>query len=164
MRANRGRSASHARRLVGAIVASILLLGLVPAHADTKGDIEAAKRKLADLQQQISTAEAHLADVQHQEALQRDRLTALQGEMNALAAKIDQAQNANDATRGQMVETQQALEATRAKYATLRDRLDQRARLTYEMGPASSLGVILGSSNIGQLSDRLEFVDRKLAA
>ncbi|HXJ62830.1 MAG TPA: peptidoglycan DD-metalloendopeptidase family protein [Actinomycetota bacterium] len=160
MRANRGRSASHARRLVGAVVASILLLGLVPAHADTKGDIEAAKRKLADLQQQISTAEAHLADVQHQEALQRDRLTALQGEMNALAAKIDQAQNAYDATRGQMVETQQALEATRAKYATLRDRLDRRARLTYEMGPASSLGVILGSSNIGQLSDRLEFVDQ----
>jgi murein DD-endopeptidase MepM/ murein hydrolase activator NlpD len=28
------------------------------------------------------------------------------------------------------------------------------------MGPASSLGVILGSSNVGQLSDRLEFVDQ----
>ena len=98
--------------------------------------------------------------MQQQEATQRDRLTALQSEMNVLATKIDQAQNAYDATKGEMVQTQQALEATRAKYASLRARLDERARLTYEMGPASSLGVILGSSNVGELSDRLEFVDQ----
>jgi peptidoglycan hydrolase CwlO-like protein len=164
MRANRGRSATNARRLIGAFVASILLLGVVPAMAattgNTKGDLEVAKRQLATLETQIQAAESHLAEVQQQEADARARLATLQGQLNDLAVKIDHAQNAYDATKGQMVETQQALQATKAKYAALRNRLDHRARIAYEMGPASSLGVILGSTNVGQLSDRLEFVDQ----
>jgi len=160
MRANRGRSASLARRLMGASVAALLLLGVLPAHADTKSDLAAAKRRLATLEQQIQTAEAHLADVQQQEADQRARLATLQGELNDLANKIDKAQNALDATKGEMVQTQEALRTTRDKYASLRARLDERARMQYEMGPISSLGVILGSSDVGDLSDRLEFVDQ----
>src|SRR5690242_18582625 len=152
MRANRGRSATRARRFVGAFIAALLLLGVVPALADTtgntKGDLAAAKRQLASLETEIQAAEARLAIVQQQEADARARLATLQGQLNDLAVKIDHAQNAYDATRGQMDETMQALRATKARYASLRDRLDQRARLTYEMGPASSLGVILGSTNV----------------
>jgi peptidoglycan hydrolase CwlO-like protein len=160
MRANRGRSAATARRLIGVSVAAILLLGVVPAVADTKGDLAAAKHQLASLEQEIQAAEARLATVQQQEADARARLATLQGELNDLAVKIDHAQNAYDATKGQMVETQKALAATKAKYAKLRNRLDERARISYEMGPASSLGVILGSTDVGELSDRLEFVDQ----
>jgi peptidoglycan hydrolase CwlO-like protein len=149
---------------VGAFVAALLLLGVVPALADTtgntKGDLDAAKRQLATLETEIQSAEAHLAAVQQQESDARARLATLQGQLNDLAVKIDHAQNAYDATKGQMDETLLALKATKARYATLRNRLDRRARITYEMGPASSLGVILGSTNVGDLSDRLEFVDQ----
>src|SRR6266536_1581081 len=101
MRANRGRSHGRARRfrrLVGAVVAAVLLMGVVPAGADTKGQLAAAKQRLTDLEHQIQSQEAQLADIQQQEAAQRARLDALQGELNDLAVKLDHAQNAYDAT------------------------------------------------------------------
>ncbi len=163
MRANRGRSfgrARRVRRLVGAVVVAVLLMGVVPAGADTKDDLAAAKQRLVDLQQQIQSQEAQLADIQQQEAAQRARLDALQGELNDLAVKLDHAQNAYDATLGQVAETEASLKAAKARYRALRGRLDERARAAYEMGPASSLGIILGSSSVGELSDKLEFVNQ----
>jgi peptidoglycan hydrolase CwlO-like protein len=115
---------------------------------------------LSQLEQEIQASQDQLAAIQGQVADQQARLTVLQGELNDLAVKLDKAQNAYDATRGQVVETEAALAETRARYNALRDRLDERARAAYEMGPASSLGLILGSTTVGDLSDRLEFVDQ----
>ncbi|MFL5797581.1 MAG: murein hydrolase activator EnvC family protein [Actinomycetota bacterium] len=163
MRANRGRSHGRARRLrrlVGAVVAAVLLMGVVPAGADTKSQLSAAKQRLVDLQHQITSQEAQLADIQQQEAAQRSRLDALQGEMNDLAVKLDHAQNAYDATVAQVAETEASLQVAKNRYRALRGRLDARARAAYEMGPASSLGIILGSATVGELSDKLEFVNQ----
>jgi peptidoglycan hydrolase CwlO-like protein len=163
MRANRGRSQGRvrrARRLLGALLAGILLMGVVPAGADTKSDLQAAKDRLSALEGQLQDQEARLAVLQQQEAAQRARLETLQGELNDLAVKLDHAQNAYDATVGQVKETEAGLRAAQARYRALRARLDERARASYEMGPASSLGLILGSSSVADLSDRLEFVNQ----
>src|SRR6476660_7983695 len=98
MRANRGRSAGNARRLLGVLVAALLLLGVVPAGADTKHDLEAAKARLSQLEQEIQASQDQLAAIQGQVADQQARLIVLQGELNDLAVKLDHAQNAYDAT------------------------------------------------------------------
>src|SRR3954451_3690122 len=160
MRANRGPPVAAARRFVGALIAALLLLGVLPAGADTKDDLAAARHRLGELEAQISEQQAHLADIQEEVAAQQDRLATIKGELTDLAVKLDHAQNALDATKGQVAETQAALDATRKHYAALRNRLDHRARVAYEMGPASSIGLLLGSTTVGELSDRLEFVDQ----
>ena len=98
MPANRGRSAASARRVVGALVAALLLLGVIPAGADTKSDLAAARQRLAELQRQNEVQQAHLADIQEQVAAQEDRLAVLKGELTDLAVQLDKAQNALDAT------------------------------------------------------------------
>ena len=162
MRANRGRSRAAARRLTGAVVAVLLLFGMLataPASADTKSELKAARARLAELEREIDGAGARLDALQQEMDDQRARLGSLQQDLNALAVKLDEAQNAYDATVGQVVETQGRIEDAQDRLAELQSRLDQRARSAYEDGPASSLGFILGSTSLTDLSDRLEFAN-----
>src|SRR5437764_153897 len=53
----------------------------------------------------------------------------------------------------------EVLAQDRQRYNAIRNRLNQRAADAYMEGPASGLDALLGSSTIGQVADRFEFLD-----
>jgi peptidoglycan hydrolase CwlO-like protein len=160
VRANRGRSAGRARRLAGVLLAVAMLAALGPgAGADTKSDLEHAKARLAELETQIDAQRSRLAVLQQQAAAQRARLEAIQTELNRMAARIDRAQGRYEQTRQQIHDILAQLREARARYEDLRGRLNERARAAYEQGPAGGLDLILGSTSLADLSDRVAFVD-----
>jgi peptidoglycan hydrolase CwlO-like protein len=151
--------------VVARLLAGLLLLGLVAvpgggAAAGTRGHLEQARHELSSLEGQIHAQRARLDALEGQIRAQEGRLQALQDQLNALAARIDRAQARYEQTRGQIEVTQALLRQARAKLRAVQGRLDARARTAYEVGPAGSLQLLLGSASISELSDRVEFVDQ----
>jgi len=160
VRANRGRSGGRARRVAGVLLSVAMLAALGPgAGADTKSDLEHAKARLAELEKQIDAQRSRLAVLQQQTAAQRARLDSIQAELNRMAARIDRAQGRYEQTRQQVLDILAQLREARARYEHLRGRLSERARAAYEQGPAGGLDLILGSTSLADLSDRVAFVD-----
>jgi murein DD-endopeptidase MepM/ murein hydrolase activator NlpD len=122
------------RRVFVIVFAASLGLATLPTlgRADTAGDLQAAKARLA-------TAQA---------------------ELNRLAASFDAAltrdantQAAIETVRGQMASTQ-------ARQDSLRVALSAQARAAYESGGIDTLALLLTSSSFSQFSDRIEFLRR----
>jgi septal ring factor EnvC (AmiA/AmiB activator) len=130
------------------------------AGADTKSDLAHAKARLGELEKQIDAQRSRLAVLQQQTVAQRARLEAIQAELNRMAARIDRARGRYEQTRQQIREILAQLDAARARYDDLRAQLNQRARAAYEQGPAGGLDLILGSTSLADLSDRVAFVDQ----
>jgi murein DD-endopeptidase MepM/ murein hydrolase activator NlpD len=105
-------------------------LGLSPALADTKDDLDDAKAELADIQ-------AELDDATYAWTAAMSRLDQTRAEM-ALA-------------RGRITDLESRL-------SRIERRLERRAVLAYTAGPASTIDALLSSSSFSEFSDRLEFL------
>ena len=154
---------SNARRAAIAVLVLALAWTLAPgAQADTQEDLDAARAKLASLEARIQT--------------NRDRLKDIDGQVRRLGARMDRlalrllgAQDRFDRVQTQAMTTRAELDAAQEDFRTVRGELDDRAREAYQQGPAGSLAWLLGSANINDLNDRLEFItelsndDRALA-
>jgi peptidoglycan LD-endopeptidase LytH len=161
MRANRGRSVSVGARFVAVGLAASMFAGLVQvAQADTKTELAQARSRLSQLERQIAAQHDRLKSLQQQTAAQRAKLDALQAELDRLAARVDEAQSRLAETQRAIAAVQSQLDRARAEHARLKSRLDLRARLNYERGPGGTLLLILGSATVGELSDRLQFMDQ----
>ncbi len=147
MRANRGRSASFRRRLVGVAVASVLLL---MAFAPTAG---------AGLKQSLDEAKARLAELKRQIGAQQAVLDALSAQAAAIAMQIDEHQAVYEQVTAQLQQTQVELDAANRRFQAVLDQLNQRVREAYMQGPGSPVEFLLGATSLADLSDRLEFVD-----
>ena len=141
-----------------------LLCGLLAAPpgalASTKTQLARARTSLAQAERSIRSAGARLRAIERQERVARKRLSALQGSLNGLAARVERAQIRYSSLRQQVRDTQARIRQAERSYHRLRSRLSQWARISYEQGPASELGIVLQSNSLADLSDRLEFVDR----
>ena len=135
-------------------------LGAGQAAASTKGQLAQARRSLAQAERSIHSAANRLRAIQRQESTARKRLSGLQGSLDALAARVEQAQIRYSSLQQQVRDTQARIDQARRSYQRLRARLSQWARISYEQGPASELGIVLQSTSLADLSDRLEFVNR----
>ncbi|HWO70704.1 MAG TPA: peptidoglycan DD-metalloendopeptidase family protein [Actinomycetota bacterium] len=146
MRADRGRSEHHLRRLGGVGVALLLLGSLVPAAAAqvTRQDVQEARAKVRRLTAQIESL--------------RSRVDALGREADRIATRLYEAEIRWEQTTAELNEVRDRLERARDRYAALRARLDQRAREAFMMGPGNSIEFLLGATSLTDLSDRLEFV------
>jgi peptidoglycan LD-endopeptidase LytH len=117
------------------VLAAILVGGLFarPTFAQSTEDrLEAAKRRLAQVQ-----AEAQKATVAYEEAHE------------ALILTRDQI----DATRA-------ALSRARTRIGGLQDQLDDRAREAYQLGPTNTWDLLLEAEDFSEFSDRLVYLDR----
>jgi len=134
----------------------MLLFGtLVPlgAHADTKKDLEKAKKELSALVDKINGEKDDLAALEKQ-------LSAAQADLNESAVAIDAAQSKYGLLEGKVMALRRAYDEANRRYHRVRNQLNARARYAYERGPAGDLSLLLGSTTIGQLSDRVEFMGR----
>jgi murein DD-endopeptidase MepM/ murein hydrolase activator NlpD len=130
----RQEAATTARRgLTRCLLALGLLagaVGLSPALADTKHDLDAAKAELAQAQ----------------------------GELNQATARLNEAVTRLDATKAEMLATRVRISGIERKLQRIDDRLARRAVVAFTSGPASTIDLLLSSSSFTEFSDRLEFL------
>lgn len=105
-------------------------LGLSPALADTKQDLERAKAELADAQAEL------------------DRATAA---WNAAIVRLDQ-------TKAEVLETRVRIAGIERRLERIDARLTRRAVIAFTNGPASTIDLLLSSASFTEFSDRLEFL------
>lgn len=120
--------ATFTRGLVLALAVGVL--GLTPALATTKDELDAAKADLAKIQAELddatyawTAAMSRLDQTRSEITLARSRIGDLQGRLDRIDA-----------------------------------RLQRRAVLAYTVGPASTLDALLSSTSFSEFSDRLEFL------
>lgn len=106
------------------------VLGLSPALADTKDELDDAKAELAQIQADLDEAAAA---------------------WSAAQARLGQTQQDMSIVRSRIGELQHRLDVVNA-------RLQARAALAFTAGPASSIEALLSSSSFSEFSDRLEFL------
>jgi len=142
------------RRAVVALLALVVLVALAPsAGANTKKDLAKAKTKLDALITRINDEQQQLDGLQA-------KLHAAQADLNASADAIDAAQSQYGILENKIMGIRAAYEHTKAHYRRVRTELNARARQAYEQGPAAEFTFLLGSENLADLSDRVEFMGR----
>jgi murein DD-endopeptidase MepM/ murein hydrolase activator NlpD len=154
MDGTRTRSRATLRRAGVSVLAVVLLCALaVGAQADTKQELDKAKRQLSALVDKINGEKGQLAGLE-------SKLHAAQADLNASAEAIDTAQSRYGIIQGKVMAIREAYANARGRYLRLRHQLDQRARTAYENGPAAELTLVLGADSLADLSDRVEFIGR----
>jgi murein DD-endopeptidase MepM/ murein hydrolase activator NlpD len=147
-------SARALRRACVAVLAVALLGALAPsASADTKKELDRAKKQLAALVVKINDEQSQL------DAL-TEQLHAAQADLNKSAEAIDAAQTSYGVLENRVMAIRQAYDHAKAHYRRVRSQLNARARQAYEQGPAAEFTFLLGSQDLGDLSDRVEFIGR----
>jgi|GEM_PF-3196129 peptidoglycan hydrolase CwlO-like protein len=144
-----GRRADGTLRATLTVIAMFALGALGPslraptARADTAAQIKQEQAKLDALLAQVASAQAQSA--------------ALQQQVSALLVRIDGTRRQIEATGAQQAATRQREDAAQGQVAAERALVDQRAAEAY-MNPLSSIDVILGSSSLADLQDRVAYV------
>ena len=105
-------------------------LGLSPALADTKQELDDAKAELARVQGELDDAVAA---------------------WSAAQSRLGQTRHDMDVVRSRIGDLQHRLDV-------VNQRLQERAALAYVVGPASSIEALLSSASFSDFSDRLEFL------
>lgn len=105
-------------------------LGVIPALAGTKDDLDAAKAELADVQAEL------------------DRATA----------RLNEAETRLYATRSDISDTRLRIRQLEDRVDGIEARLSRRAVLAFTHGPASTIDLLLSSGSFSDFSDRLEFL------
>ncbi len=126
-------STTGPRNVLRAVLATLLVTGLLvasPAFADTGSELEGAKQQLAAAQARLDQATAAWQQAISELAKTRAQLDATRVQVGHLQLRID----------------------------ALEQRLQRRAVLAFENGPASTIDVLLSSGSFTEFSDRLEFL------
>jgi len=105
-------------------------LGLSPALAGTKDQLDAAKADLAEAQ----------------------------AELNRATAAWHEATVALDQTKAEIAEAKRRIQGREARIDRIEARLSKRAVVAFANGPASTIDLLLSSSSFTEFSDRLEFL------
>ena len=105
-------------------------IGVIPAFAGTKDQLDAAKAELAKVQAEL------------------DRATA----------RWNEAESRLDSTRGEIVDTRIRIGRLEDRVQVIEDRLNRRAVIAFTNGPASTIDLLLSSGSFTDFTDRLEFL------
>jgi murein DD-endopeptidase MepM/ murein hydrolase activator NlpD len=121
------------RKFVRAMLALAMVVGAViasPAFADTKSQLDAAKRALDAAQARLDQATAAWQAAEARLSQTRDEITATRSAIDRLQRTVDRIQA----------------------------RLQRRAVLAFENGAAGTIDLLLSSSSFTEFSDRVEFL------
>ncbi len=123
-------------RSFASLLVAVAVLGAAPVLADTEGDLDSAKARLA----------------------------AAQARLNQTTATWQEAEAALDRTRGELAATRAAIGRLEARVKDIEERLAARARDAFESGPGGTIELLLSSSSFAEFSDRLEFLGNMAAS
>jgi murein DD-endopeptidase MepM/ murein hydrolase activator NlpD len=105
-------------------------LGVIPAFAGTKEQLDAAKAELAKVQAEL------------------DRATA----------RWNEAESRLDTTRAEIADTWIRIGRLEVRVRAIETRLNHRAVIAFTNGPASTIDLLLSSGSFTDFTDRLEFL------
>jgi peptidoglycan LD-endopeptidase LytH len=131
-----------------------LVLVLVAAWLLVPGDAAARSPK-----QQVELARDQLQRVEDRLARSRERLAQVQDRLFAAADEVDASESRMEAVTADLLDVRERLDHARHRYNRVQSRLDARARSAFMHPQASTLDVFLGATSLGELADRLAFVD-----
>ena len=126
--------------LVCALTASILF-----AAPTSAGGLDAARSRLAALEQQI--------------AREQSAIDAGHVRLDALGAKIGDLQATHGETQVRLLSTERLLADANLRTHELQDRLNAVAVTAFQWGPMAPFAVALGADSLGDLADRLQYFD-----
>jgi len=115
-----------------ATITVVLLAGVVvavPAHADTKSDLDAARQELQAKQSELDALTLQWQQTETKYALAQDAVRDAEAQIGALQAQL----------------------------VRLQRRLDTQVRAVYIAGGNATIGALLGSSSFQDFADRLRF-------
>ncbi|MDO4503012.1 MAG: NlpC/P60 family protein [Coriobacteriia bacterium] len=135
-----------------AFAASLLLcVSLVPAAAfatpsqEKQAEADAAKAKVAKLQEKLDEAEAEYGEAQMAQQEAQAKVDEAQTAVNNAQNKIDKAQTKID-------KAQSRINQIKKEIRELQDKIGERARNMYRSGSATILDVILNSSSFAEFA------------
>lgn len=120
------------------------------ASADTQSQLEAARVRLAQIEDDVRAQQAEL-----------DRLSTA---TDAAASRLTAAEAALEEIRAELGATRRAVDSATNRYEAIGARLGERARTMFIQGPADGLEFLLGSTSLTDLADRLEYSTAMAAA
>ena len=107
-----------------------------------------------DVQQATAKVQRLLGDIKDA----RGQLAGLQQDLAAKNAQVNDAADQLDLISAKLLSTQQQLAAAGSRYRSTIDDLNNRAAAAFMGGPSQNLGLLVGSSSLAELSDRMEFI------
>ena len=116
-------------RIIIAVAALAGVLIAVPAQADTKDDLDAAREELA----------------------------SKQADLDALTLQWQQTETAYAQAQDAAREAQRQIGTLQAQLTTLQRRFDEQVRAVYISGGNEAIGALLGSESFSDFADRLRF-------
>jgi murein DD-endopeptidase MepM/ murein hydrolase activator NlpD len=149
--AENSRARSSAPR-VAAFAAALSVVVMSGALSPVAGADPSTKERL-------EAAEAEFKQIAARIESQQDVLDRLSAEAAVLAQQFQEAESRWEQITDELRRTRAELEAARSEFATLRSRLDERAREAYMEGPGNAVEFLLGATSLSDLSDRVEFVN-----
>jgi len=138
---------SRRGRLRRFVAAAVGLALLVPAGAG------------AQLQDKLEEARAKVKAIKKDLDAARARQEALKADVLSINRQWAQANAQKQAIDGQVESTEEGVEESEDEIGVLQIRLNERARDVYIQGPAGVVEVVLESSSITDLTDRVTFMD-----
>ncbi len=109
-------------------------------------------------QEQLEAAKKRLRQIDNQLATQQSRLDAVRAEVTSITTQIQQATAQYEDIQAQIRETKGVIKRKSGRVNRLQGRLDERAREAYMRGPGGVLEIILEAESLADLSDRVTFL------
>ncbi len=116
-------------RVIVAVAALAGVLIAVPAHADTKDDLDAAREELA----------------------------SKQAELDALTLQWQQTETAYAQAQDAVHDAQEQIGTLQAQLVKIQRQFDKQVRSVYISGGSGAIGALLGSESFSDFADRLRF-------
>lgn len=133
------------RRAVAAIAATALIaVGGIATASPSQDDVDDAYARAKELLRQARAA--------------RQQVEATAVRVRAIAERIAQQEGEVEALTAELLQTEEVIDEMRARFHEISALLNERAVEAYMSGPGSTIGILLGSESMVELSDRLEFV------
>ena len=110
-------------------------------------------------QEKLNRAEAQVEQIKKELARQQGRLELVQREINAITIRLSEALRQREAIQEQMQLTEGLITKKERREGRLQGRLNARARDVYMNGPIGTLEFVLTAESLGDLSDRISFLD-----
>ncbi len=144
---DRTRRASHARisLVMAALIALFLLPGPAVGASSTAHQLNAAKGKLKRILQAIQ--------------VDRGTVDSLQAQLDHLNSQVALGQANLAQLTQKLTQTRDALAVAQATYSGIKGQLDTVVANAYMQGPNMELQVMLSSTSLGDLSDRMEYLN-----
>jgi peptidoglycan LD-endopeptidase LytH len=144
----KGRSFPVGLRALAALSAILALAWYAPTAAagpTSHQDVQAAKTAYENAVSRVNAI--------------RSEINVVQARLQKATQVVEQQQQLLEQITAELLETRARIQDTQQRYERILSQLNDRAVQAFISGPASNLDWLLGATSLGDLSDRMEFVD-----